>query len=155
MQPHNSGKNKRYILHEVKTRIYVVQLCRQVKDIDFVCRRYHISKSLLMRRDRKYDGTMESLTDKSPRPPKRPSEYSHTGRTDMDTELSPSQSKHQYTGIQAHCTACSSASGTAGRQNQQVKNLSITVTMIRRSNWEKAANGCEICAASLLCRGRR
>ena len=39
-----------------------------MKDIDFVCRRYHISKSSLMRWNRKYDGTRESLTDKSHRP---------------------------------------------------------------------------------------
>lgn len=46
---HNSEKNKRYIPHEVRTRIHAVQLYRQEKDIGFVCRRYHISKSSLMR----------------------------------------------------------------------------------------------------------
>ena len=65
---HNSEKNKRYIPHEVRTRIHAVQLYRQEKDIDFVCRRYHISKSSLMRWNRQYDGTRESLTDKSHRP---------------------------------------------------------------------------------------
>ena len=34
--------NKRYLPHELKTRLYAVQLYRQTKDIDFVCRRYHI-----------------------------------------------------------------------------------------------------------------
>ena len=65
---HNTEKNKRYIPHEVRTRIHAVQLYRQEKDIDFVCRRYHISKSSLMRWNRQYDGTRESLTDKSHRP---------------------------------------------------------------------------------------
>ena len=31
---HNSEKNKRYIPHEVRTRIHAVQLYRQEKDID-------------------------------------------------------------------------------------------------------------------------
>ena len=91
---HNSEKNKRYIPHEVRTRIHAVQLYRQEKDIDFVCRRYHISKSSLMRWNRQYDGTRESLTDKSHRP--RSSECAHTRRIDMDPELPPPQSKHKY-----------------------------------------------------------
>ena len=60
--------NKRYLPHELKTRLYAVQLYRQTKDIDFVCRRYHISKASLMRWNKKYDGTKESLKDKSHRP---------------------------------------------------------------------------------------
>lgn len=64
----NITQNKRYCPHQITTRIYAVKLYRQTKDIDFVCRRYHISKSSLMRWNRKYDGTEESLTDKSHRP---------------------------------------------------------------------------------------
>ena len=45
-----------------------MKLYRQTKDIDFVLRRYHISKASLMRWNRAYDGTKESLTAKSHRP---------------------------------------------------------------------------------------
>ena len=64
----NKKKNKRYLPHEWTTRIYAVQLYRQTKDIGFVCRRYHISKASLMRWNKQYDGTKESLRDKSHRP---------------------------------------------------------------------------------------
>ena len=38
-----------------------VRLYRQTKDIDFVLRRYHISKASLMRWNKLYDGTRESI----------------------------------------------------------------------------------------------
>lgn len=61
-------KNKRYLPHEVTTKVSSVKLYRQTKDIGFVCRRYHISKASLMRWNKQYDGTRESLTPKSHRP---------------------------------------------------------------------------------------
>ena len=63
-----SKKNKRYLPHEVTTKVYSVKLYRQTKDIDLVCRRYHISKASLMRGNKLYDGTKESLMPKSHRP---------------------------------------------------------------------------------------
>jgi len=45
-----------------------VKLYRQTKDIGFVCRRYHISKASLMRWNKQYDGSRESLAPKSHRP---------------------------------------------------------------------------------------
>lgn len=70
-------QNKRYCPHQLSTRIHAVKLYRQTRDIDFVLRRYHISKSSLMRWNRKYDGTKESLMDKSHRP-KTPHPNAHT-----------------------------------------------------------------------------
>ena len=60
--------NKRYLPHEITTKTNAVKLYRQTKDIGFVCRRYHISKSSLMRWNKQYDGTKESLLPKSHRP---------------------------------------------------------------------------------------
>ena len=60
--------NKRYLPHTVNTREGAVKLYRQTKDINFVLRRYHISKASLMRWNKLYDGTKESLTSKSHRP---------------------------------------------------------------------------------------
>lgn len=60
--------NKRYCPHEITTKEYSVKLYRQTKDISFVCRRYHISKASLMRWNKQYDGTRESLLPKSHRP---------------------------------------------------------------------------------------
>ena len=61
-------QNKRYCPHEITTKIYSVKLYRQTKDISFVCRRYKISKASLMRWNKLYDGTRESLLPKSHRP---------------------------------------------------------------------------------------
>ncbi len=61
-------QNKRYCPHEITTKINSVKLYRQTKDISFVCRRYHISKASLMRWNRQYDGTKESLITKSHKP---------------------------------------------------------------------------------------
>lgn len=61
-------QNKRYLPHEIATKINSVKLYRQTKDIQFVCRRYHISKASLMRWNKLYDGTRESLEPKSHRP---------------------------------------------------------------------------------------
>lgn len=57
--------SKRYLPHTMSTKEGAVRLYRLTKDIDFVLRRYHISKASLMRWNRKYDGTRESLAPKS------------------------------------------------------------------------------------------
>jgi len=61
-------QNKRYLPHEISTKNGAVKLYRETKDIGFVCRRYHISKASLMRWNKLYDGTKESLQPKSHRP---------------------------------------------------------------------------------------
>ena len=61
-------QNKRYLPHEITTKVNSVKLYRQTKDIGFVCRRYHISKASLMRWNKQYDGSRESLVPKSHRP---------------------------------------------------------------------------------------
>ena len=63
-----SKKSKRYLPHEVTTKVHSVELYRQTKDVEFVCRRYHISKASLMRWNKQYDGTKGSLQPKSHRP---------------------------------------------------------------------------------------
>ena len=59
---------KRYLPHEFSTKVGAVELYRETRDIGFVCRRYHISKASLMRWNKRYDGTKESLCAKSHRP---------------------------------------------------------------------------------------
>ena len=49
-------------------RIHIVETYRNGNSIDYVCRKYHISGISLWRWDKKYDGTPESLLDKSHRP---------------------------------------------------------------------------------------
>ena len=62
------AQTKRYLPHEISTKMHAVKLYRETKDIGFVCRRYHISKASLMRWNKLYDGTKESLQPKSHRP---------------------------------------------------------------------------------------
>ena len=70
-------QKKRYLQHEVRTKMYAVRLYRQERDVQYVCRRYHISKASLMRWNKQYDGTRESLEPKSHRP-KTPHPNAHT-----------------------------------------------------------------------------
>lgn len=60
--------NKRYCPHLLETKIHSVQLYRQTRDISYVCRKYKVSKASLMRWNKAYDGTKESLIPKSHRP---------------------------------------------------------------------------------------
>lgn len=62
--PHSN----RYLPHETSTRFHAVKLYRTGVGISFVCRRYHISKASLMRWNKRFDGSRDSLADKSHRP---------------------------------------------------------------------------------------
>ena len=64
----NNNTTKRYCPHEITTKYYAVNLYRQTKDISYVCRKYKVSKASLMRWNKLYDGTKESLLPKSHRP---------------------------------------------------------------------------------------
>lgn len=64
----NITQTQRYLPHTLETKFYAVKLYRSGHNIRFVCRRYHISKASLMRWNRRYDGSKESLIDKSHRP---------------------------------------------------------------------------------------
>ena len=68
---------QRYLPHELHTRILAVKLYRSEHEISFVCRRYKVSKSSLLRRNKRYDGTPGSLMDRSHRP-HTPHPNSHT-----------------------------------------------------------------------------
>ena len=61
-------KTQRYIPHTLETRLAAVKTYRNKNSINFICRRYKVSKASLMRWNKKYDGTIESLMDKSHRP---------------------------------------------------------------------------------------
>jgi len=62
------SQNQRYIPHELNTKYYATKLYRNGYSVSFVCRRYKISKSSLMRWNKKFNGTKESLIDKSHKP---------------------------------------------------------------------------------------
>ena len=54
--------------HSLNTKYYAVLLYRNGNPISFVCRRYKCSKASLMRWNKKFDGSKESLIDNSHRP---------------------------------------------------------------------------------------
>ena len=60
--------SQRYLPHTIDTRYYSVKLYRGGCSVNFVCRKYHISKASLMRRNKRFDGTRDSLRDRSHRP---------------------------------------------------------------------------------------
>ena len=66
MKHYNTTKG--FCPHLISTKIGSVNLYRYTHDIDFVCRRYYISKASLMRWNKSFDGTRESLLPKSHRP---------------------------------------------------------------------------------------
>ena len=61
-------KSERYLPHELNTKYYAVISYRNGNRATYVCRKYHISKASLSRWNRKFDGTKESLIDKSHKP---------------------------------------------------------------------------------------
>lgn len=73
--------NRRYCPHILQNKFKAVQTYRSCRDIDYVCRKYHISKASLMRWNKKFDGSIQSLQNKSHRP-LTPHPNSHT-----ETEL--------------------------------------------------------------------
>lgn len=60
--------SQRYLPHELSTKFYAVKLYRTGVGVSYVCRRYHISKASLMRWNKRFDGTRESLSPKSHKP---------------------------------------------------------------------------------------
>ena len=62
------SQNTRYLPHDFKTKLNAVKTYRNGNSIDYVCRKYHISRTSLYRWNLRYDGTSESLVDKSHRP---------------------------------------------------------------------------------------
>ena len=67
----NSKNTKRYLPHDLKTKENAVKTYLNNGDIEYTCRKYHISRSSLWRWVKKYDGTKESLKDKSHKPKTR------------------------------------------------------------------------------------
>ena len=61
-------QNMRYYPHDLNTKFYSVQLYLKGYSPKLVCRRYHISKASLFRWVKRYDGSKESLVDKSHKP---------------------------------------------------------------------------------------
>lgn len=62
------SQTQRYYSHDLTTKLNAVKLYRNGNPISFVCRRYKISKASLMRWNKRYDGSKESLLDKSHKP---------------------------------------------------------------------------------------
>lgn len=73
----NKRKSESYLPHELNTRYYAVLSYRNGNKATYVCRKYHISKSSISRWNRKFDGTKDSLIDKSHKP-LSPHPNSHT-----------------------------------------------------------------------------
>ena len=61
-------QNRRYLPHEITTKIHAVESYRKLGDISYICRKYKVSKASLMRWNKRYDGSADSVTAKSHRP---------------------------------------------------------------------------------------
>lgn len=57
--------SRNYLPHDVNIRIKAVKLYRLTKDIKTICQQYNISRASLLRWNQKFDGTVESLLNKS------------------------------------------------------------------------------------------
>lgn len=49
--------------HSLNTKYYAILLYINENSISFVCRKYKYFKEILMRRNKKFDGTKDSLID--------------------------------------------------------------------------------------------
>lgn len=73
------SQSQRYYPHDLNTKYYAVNLYRNGNSLSFVCRRYKISKMSLIRWNKLFDGTKESLIGKSHRPlSKHPNAHTDT-----------------------------------------------------------------------------
>ncbi|MDY4195887.1 MAG: IS481 family transposase, partial [Peptoniphilaceae bacterium] len=70
-------KTQRYLPHTLETRFHAVKTYRAGDSLTFVLRRYKISKASLMRWNQRFDGTKDSLRDRSHKP-KSPHPNAHT-----------------------------------------------------------------------------
>ncbi|MBQ9872020.1 MAG: helix-turn-helix domain-containing protein [Eubacterium sp.] len=70
--------SQRYLPHEITTLFHAVRLYRSGYSIRYICRKYHISKSSLMRWNKRFDGSGESLVSRSHRP-HSPHPNAHSG----------------------------------------------------------------------------
>lgn len=61
-------QNRRYLPHEISTKVHAVETYRKYGDIRYICRKYKVSKASLMRWNKRYDGSADSLAAKSHRP---------------------------------------------------------------------------------------
>ena len=52
----NLQKTQRSIPHTLETRLTTLKTYRNKNSINFICRRYKVSKAFLMRWNKKYDG---------------------------------------------------------------------------------------------------
>ena len=135
---------KRYCPHLLETKLHAVEIYRQTKDISFVCRRYHISKASLMRWNRAYDGTRESLQNKSHKP--------HTSHPNAHTEqeLKWICDYHRRNPNISVCELYGKLrEDKAYRRQRQMCIRDRRYTDLYR---RKMANGCQICAECLLFR---
>ena len=79
------SQNIRYYPHDLNTKFYAVHLYLKGYPLSLFCRRYHVSKSSLLRWMKKFDGTKKSLIDTSHRPL-----YKHpNAHTDEEILISP------------------------------------------------------------------
>lgn len=62
------SQHLRYLPHTLETRYHAVKTYRNGASVRFICRRYKVSKASLMRWNKRFDGTKDSLKDKSHRP---------------------------------------------------------------------------------------
>ena len=61
--------NQRYLPHDLNTKYHSCKLyATKQYSVAFICRRYKISKSSLMRWMKRYEGSKESLIDRSHKP---------------------------------------------------------------------------------------
>ena len=142
------SQDKRYLPHEITTTVNSVKLYRQTNDISFVCRRYRISKASLMRWNKQYDGTKESLTNKAHHP-HSPHPNAHTEQeltwirnyhrrnpNSSICELYGKLREEKRTAvIQAPCTESLSGSATARRRNRPRRNRNTRAIMILPLSW--------------------
>ena len=96
----NNEKSKRYLPHELHIRENAVKTYRNGNSISYVCRKYHISRTSLYRWNKQYDGTKESLKDKSHKPiSKHPNAHTDEEITWIKNLIRRNKQKHTLVGV--------------------------------------------------------
>ncbi|SUN41336.1 Transposase and inactivated derivatives [Streptococcus constellatus] len=154
-------QNIRYLPHTLDTRYHAVKTYRNGTSVAFICRRYKVSKASLMRWNKRFDGSKESLRDKSHRP-LTPHPNSHTNeeinwikqcirRNPKATLIEIFYKLKTNKGYHRHpCSLFRILRKLGFFKAPKEKSLQTKALPYAERNRSEMANGCQICPKTLL-----
>ena len=130
--------------HEITTKEKSVKAYRETKDIEYLIRKYHVSKASLMRWNKLYDEARESLIGKSHRPhsPHPNAHMEEELKWIIQTDNGNEFTKFRKTESEHIFDALCSVSFRQIKYRQDVKNSAICGIIGARKQEQNGENAC-------------